>query len=428
MSMLIGRFLATSVVTVVAALHLQFPLFHHHGPTGPTWPQFRMGPENNAVVAGTLETSWRVETGGQISASPALVDGTLYLGNNSGTLYAIDAASGRIRWQAHVSNPLMSAPLIYNGSVIVGEGDPTSQGTSPSEPIMVGQGPSFLIAFDRQSGKLRWQLPLTGSGMPTPAIIDGILVHHNGAGWVTGVDPITGHRRYQHQIGSMASMSAILPVGNGEFVTNGVGTNAVWRMNAHSGSIVWKSFFQKGVSGIGDCPPVSDGTRILCDYVAPVKPDTSTVIGNVTEERAYALDAATGKPVWDVALESGTLPERNEGAIPLLVDGLFYLGSSLTPSMHALDPATGKLVWKTGTRGPVKGGIVDVDGTVYFGDLGGYLWALDAKSGVVVGDKFMRTKFNVGSPIVDGKTLIIGSDSGAIIAVPLQDIRNSHDS
>jgi outer membrane protein assembly factor BamB len=96
--------------------------------------------------------------------------------------------------------------------------------------------------------------------------------------------------------------------------------------------------------------------------------------------------------------------------------------------MHALDPATGKLVWKTGTRGPVKGGIVDVDGTVYFGDLGGYLWALDAKSGVVVGDKFMRTKFNVGSPIVDGKTLIIGSDSGAIIAVPLQDIRNSHDS
>ncbi|MGB6519892.1 MAG: PQQ-binding-like beta-propeller repeat protein, partial [Candidatus Cybelea sp.] len=80
------------------------------------------------------------------------------------------------------------------------------------------------------------------------------------------------------------------------------------------------------------------------------------------------------------------------------------------------------------TRGAVKGGIVEVGGIVYFGDLGGYLWALDAKTGRVIGVKNMHTPFNVGSPIVVGRTLIIGSDSGSVIAVPLATIRSSQDS
>src|SRR5580704_7953841 len=142
------------------------------------WTQFRLGPQNNAVVDGSLNASWRVETGGQISASPTTVDGTIFIGNNNGSLYAIEAATGRVLWSAHVSNPLMSAPLVYDDLVIVGEGDPTSRTSSPSEPVMVGEGPSALIAFDRLSGQLRWQTPLSGSAMPTPAIIDGILVHH----------------------------------------------------------------------------------------------------------------------------------------------------------------------------------------------------------------------------------------------------------
>ncbi|MBV8530191.1 MAG: PQQ-binding-like beta-propeller repeat protein [Candidatus Eremiobacteraeota bacterium] len=393
----------------------------------PAWTQFRLGPHNNAVVSGTLETAWRIETGGQISASPTVIDGTLYIGNNAGSLYAIDAASGQILWKGHVPNPLMSAPLIYGDLVIVGEGDPTSRTSSPSEPVMVGQGESAMIGFDRASGAIRWQTMLSGSAMPTPAIIDGTLINHDGAGWINGLDPATGAKRYSRSIGSMASMSAILPVGNGDFVTAGVGSNALWRLHADGGSVVWRSGFSKGASGIGDCPQVSDGARVFCDYVSPVLPDTWTVIGDLAVERVYAVGLANGSPLWDVALEGGSLPGRNEAAIPLLAGGLLYLGSAIAPWMHALDPSNGMLVWERPTRGVVKGGIVDVDGVVYFGDLGGYLWALDAKTGRIVGDKYMHTAFNVGSPIVDGRTLIIGSDSGSVIAVPLATIRAAHD-
>lgn len=379
----------------------------------PVWTQFRMGPENNAVVGGRLEATWRIETGGQISASPAIAGGTLYVGNNDGSLFAIDVASGQVLWKAHVPNPLMSDPLVYGDVVIVGEGDPTSRTSSPSEPIMVGQGPSALMAFDRSSGAIRWQTALSGSAMPTPAIIDGILVNHDGAGYINGLDPATGRKRYARWLGSMASMTSALPVGGGDFVTSGVGSNAVWRLHADGGGVVWRSAFSKGASGIGDCPPVSDGSRIYCDYVSPVWPDTSTVIGNLTAQRVFALRVDDGALLWDVALESGSLPIRNEAAIPLLSGGLLYLGSAIAPWMHALDATSGTLVWEMPTRGAVKGGIVQVGGVVYFGDLGGYLWALDAKTGRVIGVKNMHTPFNVGSPIVVGRTLIIGSDSGA---------------
>jgi outer membrane protein assembly factor BamB len=391
------------------------------------WTQFRLGPQNNAVVDGSLNASWRIETGGQISASPTMVDGTVYVGNNNGSLYAIEATTGKVLWSARVPNPLMSAPLIYNDLVIVGEGDPTSRSSSPSEPVMVGQGASALIGFNRFTGSMRWQTTVSGSAMPTPAIINRTLIDHDGAGWINGLDPASGEMRYQHWLGSMASMSAILPIGNGDFVTTGVGSNAAWRVHADGGSIIWRSPFSRGASGIGDCPPVTDGRRIFCDYVSPVLPDTSTAIGDLTAQRVYALDAASGAPLWDVALESGSLPIRNEAAIPLLNGSRLFVGSALVPWMHALDTATGMLLWETPTRGAVKGGIVDVGDVLYFGDLGGYLWALDAKTGRVVGDKLMHTPFNVGSPIVVGTTLIIGSDTGSVIAIPLEKIRDSLD-
>lgn len=392
------------------------------------WTQFRLGPANNAVVAGWMETTWRIETGGQISASPTVVDGTLYVGNNNGQLYAIDAQSGRVLWTVKVPNPLMSAPLVYRDLVIVGEGDPTSRTSTPSSPMMVGQGPSALIAYARGNGAMRWQTTMRGSAMPTPAIINGVLINHDGAGWINALDPDTGRWRYTHWIGSVASMSAILPLDGGDFVTVGVGTNAAWRFHAKGGGVVWRTGFSKGTSGMGDCPQVTDGRRIYCDYVSPILPDTATVIGNLTVERAYALDAKTGAPIWDVALEGGSLPIRNEAAIPLLSGGRLYFGSAIAPWMHALDPQSGMLAWETPTRGVVKGGVVSVDDVVYFGDLAGYLWALDAKTGEVIGDKQLHTAFNVGSPIVIGKTLVIGSDTGSIIAIPLEQIRDSHDS
>lgn len=392
------------------------------------WTQFRLENSNNVAMSGTLSANWRINTGGAFSSSPALAGGVLFAGDNAGNVTAIDPQTGRTLWHYQAANPIMSAPIVYGNAVIVGEGDENSpQGSSPSHPITVGAPPSAIIALDRKTGAVLWKVRLRGSGMPTPAIIDGVLVHHDGAGHVIGIDPGTGRVLYDRNLHSLASMVAALPMPGGRFVTTGVDSNAVWMLNAKDGSVVWKSAFSPLASGLGDCPPVTDGARIYCNYVMPPSSATPVQTERINVFRAYALDAKTGKKLWDVLLQKGMLPKRNEAAIPLLARGTLYMGSSVSPYVHAIDPQTGRIKWRIQTHGPVKGGIVEAGGTLYFGDYGGYLWAINAGNGAVVGVKNMRTAFNVGSPIVAGQTLVIGSRGGTLFALPLASIRSSHD-
>jgi outer membrane protein assembly factor BamB len=392
-----------------------------------SWLTFRTGPTNNAVVTDpALKVTWKAVTGGPISASPTTDGALLYIGNNTGHLNALDLHTGNVVWVRHLPNALMSAPLLYKELVIVGVGDELSTGSGPTA-VFVGIGPSAIDAFDARSGATKWHAAVAGSAMSTPAIIDGVLVHHNGAGWLTALDPDTGRQKYARNLHSLASMSAALPVGNGRFVSSGVLDNAVWELKVSDGSTVWRAGFSAEGSGHGDCPAVSDGTRVICNYMMPAPGQTYTIAGNKATQRAYALDVKTGAVVWDVPLETGVLPPRNEAAIPLLYDNHVYFGSCVVGFMHALDVTTGHLVWETHVHGVVKGGPVVSGGVLYFGDLGGYIWALDPRTGAVIGDKKMPSGFNVGSPIVVGDTLIIGSRTGTVYALPLDDIRSSHD-
>jgi outer membrane protein assembly factor BamB len=57
----------------------------------------------------------------------------------------------------------------------------------------------------------------------------------------------------------------------------------------------------------------------------------------------------------------------------------------------------------------------------------GYLWALDAASGRVVGVRKTATSYNVGSPIIVGKSLVIGTNTGRIMAIPLSALTSAQD-
>jgi len=253
-----------------------------------------------------------------------------------------------------------------------------------------------------------------------------LLLEHSGSGDLYAIDPANGTVKYQRKVATIPSMVAALPLGKFAIVSGGQTDTSVVAIRASDGQTLWQQEFPNA-SGIGDCPAVSDGTRVFCNYVRPVAPATFVQVGTSVTEHAYALDAVTGQPVWDVALEVGKAPTRNLAAIPLLDGGTLFFGNSTAPWMHALDAETGKVRWRTHVRGPVKGGVVAVGGAVYFGDHGGYLWALDEQTGHVIGVKNMHTPFNVGSPLVVGRTLVIGSLTGRLIAVPLDVIRSAHD-
>lgn len=390
------------------------------------WTQFRMTASNNAVVGGDLKTRWEVHADGRISASPTFANGLLFIGTNSGTLYAIRARDGHVTWEHHVANALMSAPLVYRGLVIAGEGNEDTPHPKGGARAHVGTGYSAMLAFDERSGALRWRTPLKGSAMPTPAIVAGILVHHDGSGRITGMDPLTGRVLYDRDVHSLASMSAALPVEKDRFVTGGSLHNAIFKVDGRTGRVIWRSSpFPANASGIGDCPMPADDARVFGEYVVPDAQPGEVAIGQNVREHAYALDVKTGALVWDAALQNGPLPIRNEAGIPMVSGGVVYIGGSAAPWVTALDAKTGRVIWQQKIYGPVKSAFTTKGGVLYLGDLAGYLWALNAKSGARIGVKSLPTSFNVGSPIIVGNTLMIGSFTGSVYAIPLGDIREA---
>jgi outer membrane protein assembly factor BamB len=392
-----------------------------------TWTQFRLNPAHNPVIDAPVAASWHIETHGQISASPTVAHGVVYVGTNGGSLYAIDEASGAVRWTYRGGNGFKSNPLVYGGLVIVGEGNADSTTFESRKRVRVGSGSSGLVAIDAETGRRRWYYPLTGTGQPTSTIVDGVLFHHDGDGMLVALDPRTGKQIFSRNVHAVASMVGAVPVDGGLIVTSGIFPNRVMAIRRSSGDVAWTYELPKESSGLGDCPPASDGRWIFCDYLAPVAKGPPVDPGVNAQERAFALDTRTGKKVWDVALEPGMVPPRNESAIPLLYRGRLYLGSAVAPYMHAIDPRTGQVLWSKQVHGTVKGGLVAHKGIVYFGDLSGYLWAIDSGSGRVIGSRNTGTSYNVGSPIIVGGSLIIGSNSGRVSATPLTAIAWSQD-
>ena len=415
------------IAALAAALATRVPALAQTLDAPNEWTMFRLVPSANAVVAGDLETSWTLETGSSISSSPTIAGDTLYSDNNGGWLTAIDVRTGSVRWRAKTQDALMSAPLVIGGVVIVGEGNAREEIYEDRKSVLVGIGENRLLGFDAATGAQRWSVPLLGTAMPTPALVGGLLVHHDGAGRIVGVDPQTGAVRYSRYLGPTASMVAAIPIGRDEYVTDGSFPSGVWAVRARDGQTRWHVPLSADASGIGDCPPASDGRFVYCDYVVAVAPAPVPKVGETAQQRVYAIDARTGVLAWDVALGAGTLPERNEVGIPLYDAQRVFLGSAVEASIHALDAASGAVVWRTPVHGPVKGGLVAVGGIVYCADEAGYLWALDERTGAVVGSKKMDVPFNVGSPVVAGRTLLIGANTGRVIAIPLADIRAGQD-
>ncbi|SVD89707.1 uncharacterized protein METZ01_LOCUS442561, partial [marine metagenome] len=52
----------------------------------------------DASLKPPLSLCWKFKTGGQILASPIVVNGTVYVGSSDGILYALDAKIWKVKW------------------------------------------------------------------------------------------------------------------------------------------------------------------------------------------------------------------------------------------------------------------------------------------------------------------------------------------
>ncbi len=176
------RVASASALALACAVALAAPLVQAppaDAQDGSSWPMgghdinnSRSNPDERILspsTVGNLEVAWTYTTRGDVSATPAVVDGAVYFPDWGGYFHKVDAATGRAIWTHTI--------LEYTGIAN------THSRTSPvvvGDTVYIGtQDGAYLLAIDTQTGNLRWRTQvdthpeavLTSS----PAIYNGVI-------------------------------------------------------------------------------------------------------------------------------------------------------------------------------------------------------------------------------------------------------------
>lgn len=122
----------------------------------------------------------------------------------------------------------------------------------------------------------------------------------------------------------------------------------------------------------------------------------------------YAFDAATGKNIWEVALQA---PSTCSGTA--VVNGMVYAQEAMGGPVFALNAANGALVWKGPNSGNCSTPAV-AKGLVFVGSEEGKLYALNARTGATV---WTYPAGGDVSPVVANGIVYFGASDGKLYAV-----------
>ncbi|OAY29858.2 polyvinylalcohol dehydrogenase [Manihot esculenta] len=104
-----------------------------------------------------LKLKWEFYAGKDISATPAIFNGTLYFPSWNGYLYAVKASDGSLIWKKNLQKLTGLKGAVSNNS-IVSRSTPT---IADDDLLLVGiYSPGFIIAVKRSTGKLVWSTQL----------------------------------------------------------------------------------------------------------------------------------------------------------------------------------------------------------------------------------------------------------------------------
>jgi polyvinyl alcohol dehydrogenase (cytochrome) len=160
----------------------EWPMYGHDVANTRTQPdEHGLGPS----AAGNLTPAWAFSTGStgdgsQVTTTPVVSDGCVFIGSFNGYVYGLDAGTGHVVWQRK-----LDAPDPGSGGVIVG-----AAAVSGREVIfLVNEFTApYAIALDRSTGAVIWKSapfapPLTGSAAQagsytnaSPIIAGGFVV------------------------------------------------------------------------------------------------------------------------------------------------------------------------------------------------------------------------------------------------------------
>ena len=301
------------------------------------------------------------------STVPVSIQG-IYSPGDRGTLYALDAATGAVKWSFDtVKGDLWGHPEVNSGGgawyppaidakrglVYFGTANPAPfPGTEQYPNGTSRPGPNLytdsLVALDVNTGKLRWFHQVTAHDLfdrdQVHALLartsDGreVVVSTGKSGEVVGLDPDRGTVLWQRPVGTHQNDDLKALPGPTEVYPGTYG-------------------------GVLTPPATADGIVYVATNNAPTKlpPDKPSYFGGdlgTHDGEVVAINATDGKVVWDTKVPGDPL-----GGATVVNDLVFT--ALLDGTVVALNRDTGKIVWKYKTAGGINGWMSVVGDSIY---------------------------------------------------------------
>ncbi|MGD0977568.1 MAG: PQQ-binding-like beta-propeller repeat protein [Candidatus Bathyarchaeia archaeon] len=355
------------------------------------WPMYRNDVYRSGYTLSpapsTQPTSyqWKVETGGQVCSSAAVVDGKLYIGagcSGQRTVLCLDVNTGFVIWNQTVGGTMCSSPAVAGGKVYIG--------------IMAPEG---VCCLDANTGDILWNYtiePDMGYMVSSPAVVASKV-------FIGGYcfDANTGELLWQYPnatgliwYSSPAVVGGRVYIGSNESDDEG----NVTCLDENTGALIWNYTTDSPVWG------------------APAVVDGKVFVGTWFGGTVYCLDAATGGKMWNNTFAGGVMSSV------VVAYGNVYVGTNADGKLYCLDEDTGNIKWVNETGGVIHHSSPAVtDGKVYIGTWGassnnwsGGLLCFDAYTGNLLWKYMLPNGYVSSSAVIAYGMIFIGNDNSIL--------------
>jgi outer membrane protein assembly factor BamB len=305
------------------------------------WPTYAFDPERTHVGGDFHQRPpyrrlWQVNAHDTLEYPPVVGYGRVYLAQQRGLFFSLNADSGRVRWRKKTRRCSASSPALAHGVVYQSWMDfvPCPQ----ARPGATG----FVIAWNAKTGRKLWRF----NGAPfesSPLVVGRTLYVGSWDHKVYAIDAKTGHKRWSFETDEQANTSAAYWRGTIYIATDG---GSLYALSARTGRLRWRAQSNSKF-----------GSREFF-YATPTVAYGRVYLGN-TDGTMYVYGARSGKLRWARPLGSYVYSAAAVWRRRVYVgtyDGSFY----------ALDAATGDVKWHRSAPGAVHGAPTVLDGLVYY--------------------------------------------------------------
>jgi outer membrane protein assembly factor BamB len=221
-----------------------------------------------ALDAATGALRWKFKTDGRITSSPAVSAGLVYFGSFDSNFYAVDAATGQLKWKFKTAGERRFAAAHLHGAEPAAETMPDPFDFYLSSPavsngaVYFGSGDTNIYALEAATGNLKWKFKTGDVVHASPAIFDGTLFVGSWDSYFYALDAATGKEKWHFKTGEDAKIHNQVGIQSSAAVADGVvyfgcRDSKFYAVDAASGKHLW-SFDNKG-SWVIASPALKDG-------------------------------------------------------------------------------------------------------------------------------------------------------------------------